>query len=167
MVLAGIISVVCMGCSKESDEPVMAPSAWQSSEEGTSSMVEGSVTSVAGKKIILKVGDNTLSMTLVDNAATRRLWKLCQSGDVTLRMHEYGGFEMVGTLPESLPTSNVRLSTTVGDVVLYNGNRLVVFFGSNTWSYTRIGRIENATPEGVRSFFGGDNVGVKLNVGAN
>ena len=58
-------------------------------------------------------------------------------------MRDYGGFEKVGPLGQSLPTSNSQTTTQSGDIVLYQGNQVVIFYGSNTWSYTRLGRIDN------------------------
>ena len=64
-------------------------------------------------------------------------------GDITIQMRDYGGFEKVGPLGQSLPTSNSQTTTQSGDIVLYQGNQVVIFYGSNTWSYTRLGRIDN------------------------
>lgn len=72
---------------------------------------------------------------------------------------------MVGALPETLPTSNQHIMTSVGDVVLYNGNQLVIFYGQNTWSYTRLGKIEHVTSSDIRDFFGSDEAIVELTVG--
>jgi hypothetical protein len=65
---------------------------------------------------------------------------------------DYGGFEKVGPLGRSLPTSNSQITTQAGDVILYNGNQLVLFYGSNSWSYTRIGRMEYGTLDELKSF---------------
>lgn len=58
-------------------------------------------------------------------------------------MSDYSGFEKVGSLGRSLTTDNLQTTTSAGDIVLYNGNQIVMFYGSNSWSYTRIGRIED------------------------
>ena len=60
-------------------------------------------------------------------------------------MSDYSGFEKVGALGTSLPASNSQTTTQAGDIVLYNGNQIVVFYGSNSWSYTRLGHIDNLT----------------------
>lgn len=113
-------------------------------------------------KILLTVGDNTVTATLTDNTATRELLKLLESGPVTLNMNDYGGFEKVGTLPQSFPTSDSRITTSPGDIMLYQGNNLVIFYGTNTWSYTRIGRIDNATANSVKEFLGNGNISLTL-----
>lgn len=62
-----------------------------------------------------------------------------------LELSDYAGFEKVGPLGESLTTSDKQTTTECGDIVLYNGNNIVMFYGSNSWSYTRIGKIEDLT----------------------
>jgi len=95
-----------------------------------------------------------MTATLIDNAATRELTALLSQDPVTIEMDDYGGFEKVGALPQSLPTSNSQITTQPGDIMLYQGRNMVIFYGSNSWSYTRLGKIDGATVEGLRQFFG-------------
>ena len=115
-------------------------------------------------KIVLKVGGNTMTATLTDNEATRELTKLLEQGDMTIRMSEYGGFEKVGALPQSLPTSNTQITTVLGDIMLYQGNQMVIFYGSNSWSYTRLGKIDGATASNLRQFLGNGNITLTLSL---
>ena len=69
------------------------------------------------------------------------LRELLADGDLTISMDDYGGFEKVGHLGQELPTNNSQTSTEPGDIVLYQGNQIVMFYGNNSWSYTRLGRI--------------------------
>ena len=64
---------------------------------------------------------------------------------VVIQMSDYSGFEKVGSLRTSLPVNNSQTTTQAGDIVLYNGNQIVIFYGSNSWSYTRLGRIDDLT----------------------
>ena len=115
-------------------------------------------------KIVLKVGGNTMTATLTDNEATRELTKLLEHGDLTIRMSDYGGFEKVGALPQSLPTSNTQITTVPGDIMLYQGNQMVIFYGSNSWSYTRLGKIDEATASNLRQFLGNDDITLTLSL---
>ena len=115
-------------------------------------------------KIVLKVGGNTMTATLTDNEATRELTKLLEHGDLTIRMSDYGGFEKVGELPQSLPTSNTQITTVPGDIMLYQGNQMVIFYGSNSWSYTRLGKIDEATASNLRQFLGNDDITLTLSL---
>ena len=115
-------------------------------------------------KVLLKVGGNSLTATLTDNEATRELTKLLEQGDITIRMSDYGGFEKVGALPQSFPTSNTQITTVPGDIMLYQGNQMVIFYGSNSWSYTRLGKIDGATASNLRQFLGNGNITLTLSL---
>lgn len=93
----------------------------------------------------VSVGGETFSATFADNSGAQALKELLAGGDITIQMSDYGGFEKVGPLGQSLPTENSQTTTQAGDIVLYQGNQIVIFYGSNSWSYTRLGRIDNLT----------------------
>lgn len=105
-------------------------------------------------KVLLTADGRSMTATLTDNAATRELKAMLEVGPVTIQMSDYGGFEKVGALPKSLPTSNTQITTEPGDIMLYQGNNMVVFYGTNTWSYTRLGKIDGATAGNVKQFLG-------------
>ena len=105
-----------------------------------------------------------MTATLTDNEATRELTKLLEQGDITIRMSDYGGFEKVGALPQSFPTSNTQITTVPGDIMLYQGNQMVIFYGSNSWSYTRLGKIDGATISNLRQFLGNGDISLTLSL---
>lgn len=115
-------------------------------------------------KVLLKAGANTMTATLADNDATRELTRLLEQGDITISMSDYGGFEKVGALPQSFPTSNTQITTVPGDIMLYQGNQMVIFYGSNSWSYTRLGKIDGATASNLRQFLGNGNITLTLSL---
>ena len=113
--------------------------------EEVPSMGETSEKEQTAMKMNVQVGTYTFTATLEDNDAVRELTEMMQVGPVTINMSDYSGFEKVGPLGKSLTTSNSQTVTTAGDIVLYNGNNIVMFYGSNSWSYTRIGKIDDLT----------------------
>ena len=115
-------------------------------------------------KVLLKVGGNSMTVTLTDNEATRELTKLLEQGDITIRMSDYGGFEKVGALPQSFLTSNTQITTVPGDIMLYQGNQMVIFYGSNSWSYTRLGKIDGATVSNLRQFLDNGDITLTLSL---
>lgn len=115
-------------------------------------------------KVLVSVGGNTMTVTLVDNVATRELKELLEQGPVTIQMSDYGGFEKVGELPQSFTTSDSRIVTEPGDIMLYQGNNMVIFYGSNSWSYTRIGKIDGATASNLKEFLGSGNISLTLSL---
>ena len=96
-------------------------------------------------KMNVQVGDYAFTATLENNTAVDELVEMMKEGAITISMGDYSGFEKVGSLGKSLTTSNSQMTTDAGDIVLYNGNNIVMFYGSNSWSYTRIGKIDDLT----------------------
>lgn len=115
-----------------------------------------------GSRFYITVGNTRLSATLENNAATAALKERLKTAPITIDMSDYGGFEKVGNLGFDLPTSNTQITTETCEFVLYEGNKLVIFYGSNTWSYTRLGKIIGVTPEELKSILGNGNVNVTL-----
>ena len=93
----------------------------------------------------VQVGDTIFSATLEENVAVSALVDMMRESPVVLQMSDYSGFEKVGPLGTSLPADNSQTTTHAGDIVLYNGNQIVIFYGSNSWSYTRLGHIDDLT----------------------
>ena len=118
------------------------------------------------QKMYLTIGGMTKTATLVGNSSTEALVAQLQQGDITYEAHDYGNFEKVGDLGQSFPTADHQVTTSAGDIVLYNGNNICIFYGSNSWSYTRIGKLDGMSAEDVRRFVnaGGGNVTVTLSL---
>ena len=117
-------------------------------------------------KMNITIDGQTKSVTLVDNAATKALIEKLQQGPVTVNLNSSGGFEIWGALGFSLPTSNQQITAQPGDVILYNGSNICIFYGSNSWSYTRLGKIDDLTGNELRTFLkaGQSNISVTLSV---
>ncbi|MCH5267387.1 MAG: hypothetical protein J1E62_03495 [Lachnospiraceae bacterium] len=94
-------------------------------------------------KMNVTIGDKSFTATLEDNVATRELIEMMKEAPISIDMNDYSGFEKVGPLGRSLTTDNHQTKTSAGDIVLYSGNQIVMFYGSNSWSYTRIGKIDD------------------------
>lgn len=86
----------------------------------------------------LEIDKNVLDVTWNDNASVTALNEI---KPLTINMHLYGGFEQVGYIGESIVSDDKKITTKPGDIVLYSSNQIVVFFGTNTWSYTKLGHI--------------------------
>lgn len=93
----------------------------------------------------VQVGGSTFTAALEENEAVDALVDMMEQGPVTIQMSDYSGFEKVGPLGTSIPASNQQTTTQAGDIVLYQGNQIVMFYGSNSWSYTRLGHIDDLT----------------------
>ena len=117
-------------------------------------------------KMYITIGGQTQGVTLVDNVATRALVEKLKQEPVTVTLNSSGGFEIWGALGFSLPTSNQQTTAQPGDVILYNGSNICLFYGSNSWSYTRLGKIEGLSESELRTFLkaGESNISVTLSL---
>ena len=103
-------------------------------------------------KIQITIDGKTLPIAIENNAATKALVEALQEAPITYTARDYGGFEKVGDLGRSLPARDSQITAQAGDVILYSGNQLVLFYGSNSWSYTRIGKMEFSALDVLKSF---------------
>lgn len=112
--------------------------------------------------IQLKVNETLLTVQWEDNESVDALKELLKDAPLTVQMSMYGGFEQVGSLGTSLPRSDVQMTASAGDIVLYSGNNIVMFYGSNSWAYTRLGKITGLSGQELRDLFGSGDVAVTL-----
>ncbi len=112
--------------------------------------------------INLQIGERTLTATLVDNSSARALLKELENGPITINMRDYGSMEKVGALPNSLPRNDEPITAGPGDIILYQGNALVIYYDNNSWNFTRLGHIDGVTTSELRSILGTGSVTVTL-----
>ena len=115
-------------------------------------------------ELLLSVGDKNLSVEWEDNESVDALKDLAGS-EMKINMAMYGGFEQVGSIGTSLPRNDSQMTTSPGDIVLYSGNQIVIFYGSNSWAYTRLGKITGLNEKELEDTFGNGDVTIGLSVG--
>ncbi len=115
----------------------------------------------------MKIGDTAVSVIWEENASVEALRELCRKAPLSISMSMYGGFEQVGAIGSRLPRSDVQTTTAAGDIVLYSGNQLVVFYGSNSWAYTRLGHISDKSAEALTALLGSGDVTITLSIAAD
>lgn len=103
-------------------------------------------------------GAHTFAATLAQNESARAFAALLADGALTLSLHGYGGFEQVGALPARLPRNDTRIAAAPGDIMLYQGDQLVMFYGTNEWSYSRLGRIDGTDKDALAAVLGAGDV---------
>lgn len=134
-----------------------APSATPAATETPAAQESGET------KLYVQVGGSTFTATLEDNEAVDAFAAMMEAGPVVISMQDYSGFEKVGSLGASLPASDSQTTTQAGDIVLYNSSQIVIFYGSNSWSYTRLARIDDLT--GWAEALGDGDVTVTFSIG--
>lgn len=115
-------------------------------------------------KLLISVNGQELTASLADSTAAKELAEKLKAEPVTVTLNEYGGFEKVGKLPWSLTRTDASTETEPCDIMLYQGNQMTVFYNSNSWSYTKLGHIENTTQEELKAILGEGDVTVTLSL---
>ena len=151
-----------VGCSPDSVEPLVVEPPQEQQKENP----EENRDDTMPDEIKISVSGKTLPVKIEDNEATKALVAALSEASITYEAHDYGGFEKVGPLGRSLPASDTQITTQAGDVILYSGNQIVLFYGSNTWSYTRIGKMQYESLDELKSFLkaGEGNISVTLSL---
>lgn len=175
----GLLVLCFAACNSRDSSAIMMESRLSYIENSESSSTINDITTTedvtfheeSGEKMSMEqttfyitVGEATFSATFADNSGAQALKELLADGDITIEMSDYAGFEKVGSLGQSLPTSNSQINTQTGDIVLYQGNQIVIFYGSNSWSYTQLGKIDNLA--GLEEALGGGDVSVTFSLTA-
>ena len=112
--------------------------------------------------MIMTIGNTKVDVSWEDNDSVRELRELAEK-NLLIQMSMYGGFEQVGSIGQNLTRNDKQTTTEPGDIVLYSGNQLVVFYGSNSWSYTRLGKI-NLSDEELENLLGNGDVTITLSM---
>lgn len=179
LLLAGALLVTAAGCTSP-------PAAAASSAKPVSEITEGAPDTVeeSGKavwqegkdnaadtsaqntqavwEIALSVNGTPLTVLWQDNQAVKALAEWVKEDVVTIRTENYGGFEQVGALPWSLPADDAQMTAKAGDIVLYSGNSIVLFYGPNTWRYTKLGQIKEVSAEELETLLSDGQTTVTL-----
>ena len=103
-------------------------------------------------------GNHTLTATLAANSSATAFYELLGKGAVTVDMHDYGSFEKVGSLGTSLPRNDTQITTSAGDIILYQGNQITIYYDVNSWNFTRLGKIDGTTQTELKKILGKGNV---------
>lgn len=176
LTLSSILLVFSLaGCSSQSgkNETSSTQSSLSAGSQTETSSVSVSSVASASSQDESKMNDNifyikangtTFTVAFSDNSSAKALKELLSKGDVSIAMHDYGDFEKVGLLGTTLPRNDTQITTEPGDVILYQGNQITVYYGENSWNFTRLGKIDNATKEKLLSTFGDGNVTVTLSL---
>ena len=132
---------------------------------------EDEATEIAGtakeeKELMLQmmIDDTVVQVEWENNESVQALRELCTNQPLTIQMSMYGGFEQVGAIGKKLQRNDKQTTTESGDIVLYSGNQMVVFYGSNSWAYTRLGRITDKTASEMKELLGRADVTIKVSV---
>lgn len=103
-------------------------------------------------------GNHTLTATLADNSSATAFYTLLKKEPLTVDMHDYGSFEKVGPLGTSLPRNDTQITTTAGDIILYQGNQITIYYDTNSWNFTRLGKVDGKSQAELKEILGKGDV---------
>lgn len=157
-ILTAIIMLFMVGCTSEpnmteSQEPQSQYNIL-SDEETSNYMNEKN----ENTNLTLSVDGTPLKVKWENNASVSALKELAADGNLTIKAHQYGGFEQVGSLPQRIESNYVHMTAEPGDIMLYSSNSVVVYYGTNTWAYTKLGHIENLSEAQLQELLSGETV---------
>ena len=107
------------------------------------------------------INDTEIPVIWESNPSVSALRNDLQAGDIVVSMSMYSNNEQVGSLGKTYPSNDVQTTTNNGDIVLYSSDQIVVFYGSNSWAYTRLGKMDLSENEVVDLLSNGD-VSIRL-----
>ena len=167
-ILSTLIFPAMLSCEKLPDpvQPDQPKQEKNEKQENNGNDNSGETDTTMPETIKITVSGKTLPVKIEDNEATKALVAVLSEASITYEARDYGGFEKVGSLGLTLPANNSKITTQPGDVILYNSNQIVQFYGSNTWSYTRIGKMQYESLDELKSFLkaGEGNISVTLSL---
>lgn len=131
-------------------------------QETQTQSIEQTATTEETAALQMTIDDTPVSVDWQDNESVQALKEFCSNQPLMIQMSMYGGFEQVGSIGTDLPQNDVSTTTSSGDIVLYSGNQMVVFYGSNTWAYTRLGHITDKTQAELTELLSNGNVTITL-----
>ncbi len=158
---AALLSAVFAGCGKAETPPIdCAPS--QSSTQ--SSKPDSTPQNTLEDTMYIIIGEHTLTVKMADNSSAKALLALLKDGNITVDAHDYGSFEKVGALGTELPTNDTQITTEPGDVILYQGDQITVYYDTNSWSFTRLGKVQGVTADELKAILGDGDVTMVLSL---
>lgn len=145
-------------------EPQSNPAAQVDMQAEGSSAREDTEEETEEMKLNIQVGDTEFTAAFSDNSSVDALKELMADGPLTLNMSDYAGMEKGADLGVTLPQNNVQMNTQAGDIILYQGRTLVIYYDTNSWSLTPVGKMEEIDPEELREVLGTGDVTVTLSL---
>ena len=130
--------------------------------DSTSNSTSEEEETTMNNQITLTVNGTVLTATLADNSSAEALKELLAEGPLTIKMRDYANMEKVGPIGTDLPTNDEQITTEAGDLILYMGNAFVIYYGPNSWNFTRLGKIDDVASKDLKGILGSGNAEVTL-----
>ncbi len=161
LLLVALLCIIFAGCGKTETSPIDRTPSESISE---SSKPDSTLQNTSEDTMYIIIGEHALNVKMADNSSAKALLELLKDGDITVDAHDYGSFEKVGSLGTKLPTNDEQITTEPGDVILYQGDQITVYYDTNSWNFTRLGKIQGVTAEELKAILGDGDVTMVLSL---
>ena len=153
-----LLFAACSADAASSVKPTQPEAQTPKSSANSSAQTEATV------KLKIHVNDTAFTATFEENTSAKAFAEFLAQGDMTLDMHDYGSFEKVADLPRSFPRNDKQIDTDAGDIILYQGNSITIYYDKNSWNFTRLARIDNVNKKRLQQILGKGNVKATFSV---
>ena len=162
-IAASALALAIVGCAGGASEaPAPQPTPQQDTASAGEQANDGVTDEGEASAMRMSIDGTDVTVEWEDNQAVADLRALVAEAPLTVDLSMYGGFEQVGSLGKTLTTADAQTTTAAGDIVLYAGNQIVVFYGSNSWAYTRLGHITSQNADGMANLLGNGDVSITI-----
>ena len=161
--ILSLLTILCFAfsaCGNNDDEdvtPIEPQNIIQNVEQQTN-------TEIPMDKLLITINGKTLTADFADNSSAKALADILAKSSITYQADDYGNFEKVGDLGQSFPKNDENITTEPGDIILYQGHNLCIYYAQNTWSFTRIAKIKGISKDELKEFLGEGEITVTLSV---
>ena len=164
LAIAFTLGLSLAGCESPSETPEPTPAETTPAETTLETIVEQETSEEEAVEMQLSINGTDVSVAWEDNQAVADLVALASDGPFTIELSMYGGFEQVGPIGTSLTAHDEQVTTEPGDIVLYAGDQISIFYGTNSWAYTRLGHITDKTADEMADLLGNGDVSITITV---
>ncbi len=162
LLFCALLLLTLSACKKAQQQSALQPET-QAAEQTTEKESERNME----QPLRLWIDGTEVQVAWENNASVKALRDLAAKGALRIKTSLYGGFEQVGALGAALLHEDRRITTKPGDIMLYSGNQIVLFFGENTWSYTPLGKIIGQTERSLASLLGNEHATINISLEDN
>lgn len=165
LILASLLALTACGKAIDATDPESPAATEADTDQGVSSITDGESEEMKEETMIYAyIGENVLEIAPADNSSAQAFIELLSEGDLTVEMQDYGSFEKVGSLGTTLPTNDEHIRTEPGDVILYQGSSITIYYDTNTWNFTRLGKVQDLSKTQLKEILGAGDASVTFSL---
>ncbi len=174
IILAGLLCISCVGRDADSiiSEAIDNESQVEGAGDYTADITDENIVVTENEEDVemsvfyIEAGGTVFTAEFADNTSADAFRELLAEGSLTIEMSDYGNFEKVGGIGTSLPQNNESITTEPGDIILYQGSSITIYYDTNSWSFTRLGKINDVTRDELLDALGDGDVTVTFSLTA-